>query len=165
MLEKTGLPTSEDLAKVTPSKERLSRGPVAIIECFQRIPCNPCYTACKRGAIKEFKDINDLPEIDFELCNGCALCVSKCPGLAIFVIDQTFSEKEALVKIPYEFLPVPEKGEVVDALDRKGERVSKARVVKVTKFRDNTHVISVAVPKELSMEVRNIKLQRDRYEH
>jgi len=67
MLEKTGLPTPKDLAKVSPSKERLSRGPVAIIECFQRIPCDPCYAACKRGAIKEFKDINDLPEIDFEL--------------------------------------------------------------------------------------------------
>lgn len=161
MLEKTGLPTSEDLAKVSPSEERLSRGPVAIIECFQRIPCDPCYAACKRGAIKEFEDINDLPEIDFELCNGCGVCVSKCPGLAIFVVDQTFSEKEALVKIPYEFLPVPEKGEVVDALDRKGQRVGEARVVDVLKFKDKTCVVSIAVPKELSVDVRNIRARRE----
>lgn len=161
MLEKTGLPTPEDLAKVSPSKERLSRGPVAIIECFQRIPCDPCYAACKRGAIKEFKDINDLPEIDFELCNGCGVCVSECPGLAIFVVDQTYSEKAALVKIPYEFLPLPEKGEVVDALDRKGETASKARVVDVLKFKDKTYVISIAVPKELSMDIRNITVRRE----
>jgi len=161
MLEQTGLPSAEDLAKVSPSTERLSRGPVAIIECFQRIPCDPCYAACKRGAIKEFKDINDLPEIDFELCNGCGVCVSKCPGLAIFVVDQTYSEKEALVKIPYEFLPLPEKGEVVDALDRKGETASKARVVDVLKFKDKTCVINIAVPKELSMDIRNIRVWRE----
>jgi Fe-S-cluster-containing hydrogenase component 2 len=160
MLENTGVPTSEDLAKVSPSKERLLQGPVAIIECFQRIPCDPCYAACKRGAIKEFKDVNDLPEIDFELCNGCGLCLSKCPGLAIFVLDQTYSEKEALVKIPYEFLPVPEKGELVDALDRQGETVGEARVVDVLKFKDKTCVISIAVPKELSMDVRHIRARR-----
>ncbi len=161
MLEKTGLPTPEDLARGSPSKERLSRGPVAIIECFQRIPCNPCYAACKRGAIKEFKDINDLPEIDFELCNGCAVCVSKCPGLAIFVVDQTYSEKEALVKIPYELLPLPKKGEMVDALNRQGETVGKAEVVSVLKFKDKTCVISIAVPKELLMDIRNIRVRRE----
>jgi len=105
--------------------------------------------------------MNDLPEIDFELCNGCGVCVSKCPGLAIFVVDQTYSEKEALVKIPYEFLPLPKKGEVVDALDRKGETVGKARVVDVLKFKDKTCVISIAVPKELSMDIRNIRARRE----
>lgn len=161
MLEQTGLPSPQDLAKVSPSKERLLRGPVAIIECFQRIPCDPCYAACKRGAIKQFGDMNDLPDIDFELCNGCGVCVSKCPGLAIFVVDQTYSEKEALVKIPYEFLPLPEKGEVVDALSREGETVSKARVADVLKFKDKTCVISIVVPKELSMDIRNIRVRRE----
>lgn len=158
MIEKTGVPTPEDLTKVFPSKERLSQGPVAIVECFERIPCDPCYGACKRGAIKEFKDINDLPEIDFDICNGCGLCISECPGLAIFVVDQTYSEKEALVEIPYEFLPLPEKGEVVDALNRRGERVSEATVVWL-KFRDKTCVINITVPKGLSMDIRNIRLR------
>jgi len=105
--------------------------------------------------------MNDLPEIDFELCNGCGVSVSKCPGLAISVVDQTLSEKEALVKIPYEFLPLPEKGEVVDALDRKGETVSEARVVDTLRFKDKTCVISIGVPKELSMDVRNIRARRE----
>lgn len=158
MIYKTGVPTEEDLQKVAPSAERLAKGPVAVIECFQRIPCNPCYTACKRGAIKEFRDINDLPEIDHDLCNGCGLCVSKCPGLAIFIIDETYSEKEALVKLPYEFVPLPKEGDTVKAMDREGRVVGEARVVKIQngKYEDRTPVISVAVPKELSMVVRNI---------
>lgn len=160
MIYKTGVPTEEDLQRVVPSAERLAKGPVAVIECFQKIPCNPCYTACKKGAIKEFSDINDLPEIDHDLCNGCGLCVSKCPGLAIFIIDETYSENEALVKLPYEFVPLPKEGDTVKALDREGRVVGEARVVKIQngKYEDRTPVISVAVPKGQSMVVRNIGL-------
>jgi Fe-S-cluster-containing hydrogenase component 2 len=162
MIEETGVPTPEDLARVFPSKERLESGPVVIIECFQRIPCDPCVTACPSKAI-QMRDINDLPKIDFEKCTGCGLCISKCPGLAIFVIDQTYSKKEALIKLPFEFLPLPIKGEEVDALNRKGKIVGKAKVVKVKngKYEDRTPVISISVPKELSMEVRNIGLKKE----
>lgn len=163
MIEKTGVPTPQDLWKVFPPKERLEKGPVAIIECFQQIPCDPCYTACKKEAIQEFEDINDLPQIDFEICNGCGLCISRCPGLCIFIVDQTYSEKGVLIKLPFEFLPLPEEGEEVDALNRKGEVVSKAKVVKVQngRYEDKTPVISILVPKELSMEVRNIRLRKN----
>lgn len=156
MIEKTGIASHEDIALVTPSKERLAKGPVAVIECFQRIPCNPCHTACKRGAIIEFKDINDRPTIIHDNCNGCTLCVSNCPGLAIFVIDETYSEKEAVVKIPYEFLPLPEEGSYVTALDREGKPVCRAKVLKVmnSKSQDKTAIISLVVPKEYSMTVR-----------
>lgn len=160
MLEKTGVATEQDLSNAIPSKERLAKGPVAIIECFQRIPCNPCQTSCKRGAIKEFADINDTPEINVEICNGCAVCVSNCPGLSIVVVDETYSEEEALVKIPYEFLPLPEESSYVTGLDREGKPVCRAKVVKVlnTKAMDRTPVVSLAVPKELSMTVRFMKL-------
>ncbi len=160
MLEKTGVATEQDLKKVIPSKERLAQGPVAVIECFQRIPCNPCATSCKKGAIKPFKDINDTPEIDVNICNGCAVCVSNCPGLSIVVVDETYSEEEALVKIPYEFLPLPKEGSFVTGVDREGKAVCRAEVVKVlnTKFMDRTPVVSLAVPKELSMTVRFMKL-------
>lgn len=160
MLEKTGIPTEEQIKEVTPSKERLSRGPVAIIECFQEIPCNPCYTSCSQGAIKELVDINEKPELDFDKCNGCGVCISKCPGLAIFVVDESYSEDKALVKLPYEFLPLPEKGDIVNALDRSGQIVGQAEVIKVvnTKTQDRTPVIWIAVDKELSMKVRNIEM-------
>ncbi len=161
MLKSIGIATEKDLESVIPSKERLAKGPVAIIECFEKIPCNPCYTSCKRGAMKEFKDINDRPQIDVDICNGCGVCISHCPGLAIFVVDETYSETEALVKMPYEFLPLPEEGNFVTGLDRAGKPVCRAKVVKVQniKAQDKTPVISLAVPKEFSMVVRCLSLE------
>jgi len=160
MLSKTGIPTAEDIEKVKPSPQRLAKGPVAVIECFQNIPCNPCYTACSTGAIEKFENINDLPKFNEDKCNGCALCVSACPGLAIFVVDETYSETEAVVKIPYEYYPIPKKGSIVEVTNRAGEVVGKGKVINIMspKKYDKTHVISLAVPKELSMEVRGIKL-------
>lgn len=161
MLEKTGVPGENEVKSVTPSKERRSKGPVAMIECFQSIPCNPCAKACKTGAIKAFNDINDRPIIDFDKCNGCGLCMTNCPGLAIFIIDETYSEKEAIVKIPYEFLPLPAEGSFVTALNREGKPICRAKVIKVqnAKYQDRTPVISLAVPKELSMEARCMSLE------
>lgn len=161
LLAKTGVPAASDLAKVIPSEERLKKGAVAIIECFQSIPCNPCQFACPRGAIKEFADINDIPKIDFDLCDGCGTCISKCPGLAIFVVDATYGAEEALVKIPYEFLPLPAKGDRVAGLNREGKEVCEAEVVRVqsAKGLDKTPIIWLSVPKDYMMEVRHIRLK------
>jgi len=159
-LIKTGVPSWNELMNVTPSRERLEKGPVVVVECFQEIPCNPCETACKQEAIR-VPNMNDIPWVDHELCNGCSLCISKCPGLAVFVIDETYSPNEALVKIPYELLPLPREGDIVTALDREGEVVGEARVLKVQngKQQDRTAVISLAVAKDLSMKVRNIRIR------
>ncbi len=161
MLSKTGAPTLDDLANVTPSAARMAQGPVAVIECFQQIPCNPCSTSCPRGAISSFNDINDLPEIDHDRCNGCAICVANCPGLAIFVVDESHSETTAVVKIPYEFLPVPEVGQRVTAVDREGHAVGEARVLRVQngKQQDRTLVVWLEVPKELAMTVRHFRVE------
>lgn len=159
MLEKTGVPTKEQIASITPSAERRAKGPVAVIECYQNIPCNPCYTSCNRKAIKELIDINDRPELNEKLCTGCGVCVYNCPGLAITVIDETYSDTEALVKLPYEFLPLPAEGSYVTGMDRSGTPVCRAKVIKVLsgKAVDRTAVVTLAVPKELSMEVRFFK--------
>lgn len=161
MLIKTGVPTKEDIEGITPSKERRQKGPVAVIECFQEIPCNPCYSACKFGAIKEFEDINHRPIIDYELCIGCGQCVTKCPGLAIFVIDESYSDTEALVQIPYEFLPLPEENSFVTGLNREGNPVCRAEVVKVREGKEpnKTSVITLKVPIEYSMEVRFLSIE------
>ena len=37
---------------ILPSEERRQKGPYALFECFQNIPCNPCYTACKFNAVR-----------------------------------------------------------------------------------------------------------------
>lgn len=159
MLEKTGIPTDDDLEKVIPDKKRLAKGPVVIIECFQRIPCDPCAISCKLGAIKPFKDINDLPIVDFDKCTGCGICISSCPGLAIFVIDMNYSDEKSLIKIPHEMLPLPEKGEDVYALGRAGSILGKVKVKKVIKIKNKTNIISLKVPKSMAMKVRSIKVE------
>lgn len=129
-----------------------------VIECPQRIPCNPCATSCPTGAVIPFDDINDVPRIDYSKCTGCGLCAAKCPGLACFVIDLTYSENEAVIKLPHELLPVPAKGDRVKCLDRKGRNVSEGTVSAVTEpFGDRTRVISVIIPKKLAGEIRAIK--------
>lgn len=159
MLIKTGVPTNEDIIEITPPKERREKGPVAVIECFQRIPCNPCFTACNFGAIEEFDDINDRPKIDYEKCTGCGVCLTKCPGLAIFIVDESYSEDEALVKIPYEFLPLPEEGSFVTGLNREGKPVCRAQVKKVQIMKNKTNIVTLIVPKEYSMDVRAFSLK------
>ena len=44
----TGYLEYEELESIQtlPSDERYAEGPVAIIECVQEIPCNPCEAAC-----------------------------------------------------------------------------------------------------------------------
>ena len=159
MLERTGIPTDDDLEKVIPDKERLAKGPVVVIECFQKIPCDPCAISCKLGAIKPFNDINDLPQVDFEKCTGCGVCISSCPGLAIFVMEMNYSDEKSLIKLPHEMLPLPEKGDDVYALDRAGSMLGKAKVIKVLKIKNKTHVISIEVPKSMAMKVRSIKVE------
>ena len=159
-LDRTGIPTPEELAAVKPPKERLAKGPVAIVECFQKIPCDPCYSACKRGGFLTFEDINDLPRMNYDNCNGCGICIGACPGLAIFVIDETYSDQEALVTIPWEFLPVPEEGSTVQGLNRSGDAVASVKVVKVRPAakKNGASIISLAVAKELAYDIRSIRV-------
>lgn len=161
MLIKDGIPTAEDLASVMPSKERLAKGPVAITECFQEIACNPCVAACPHHAISMEPDINATPKVDPDKCVGCRLCVSRCPGLAIFVVDMTASENTAFVTIPYEFLPVPEKDQMVTGLSRTGEPLGTFPVRRAASGgkKNMTWMITLEVPKDLAMEVRNIRVE------
>jgi len=155
----SGIPTKDDLKKVFPSSKVLAKGPVVIVECFQNIPCDPCAASCPSGAIQPFKDINDLPVVDYKKCTGCGLCIASCPGLAIFVVDVNYSNTEALIKLPYEFLPIPQKGQVVSGLDRAGQKVADVKVIKVLKNKNKTNVVSILVPKALVMVIRNIRVE------
>jgi len=154
----SGVPANEDIAKICPSDERFAAGPVAVVECFQEIPCNPCVKACNRGAIAMPRDINDMPALNARLCNGCGRCIPLCPGLAIFVIDMDYGEDLALVKLPYEYVPIPKAGQLALGLDRCGRELGRYEVVRVMPGgkRNMTHTVALAVPKELAMEVRAV---------
>ena len=80
-------------------------------------------------------------------------------GLAIFLVNRTYSPEEAAVSIPYEYLPMPEVGSTVDALDRRGERVCSGRVIRIANPRknDNTAVVTITVPKRYSDQVRSLR--------
>ena len=145
---------SRDRIKM-PSEKHLKRG-VAIIECVQEIPCNPCVNACPFGAIS-MENLNDLPKIDYDKCVGCGRCVSVCPGLAIFLVK--IGGENGFVTLPYEMLPIPKVGEVVKVLDREGKVVGKGEIVKV-RVENKTGIITVKVDRNLIMEVRNICPER-----
>jgi len=154
-----GVPTKQELEKVIPPVEIITKGPIVVIECFQNIPCDPCAASCPSGAIQQFEDINDLPVVDYQKCTGCGLCIASCPGLAIFVVDINYTDKEALLKIPYEMHPLPKKGQIVSGLDRAGHKVTDVKVERVQKTKNKTNIITIIIPKEFAMVIRNIKLE------
>jgi Fe-S-cluster-containing hydrogenase component 2 len=149
--EKTGILSITDLK--VPKKKQLEKG-VAILECVQEIPCNPCVESCPVHAIS-MKDINAPPVNDFEKCIGCTKCVGVCPGLAIFVIK--IKDNKAWITLPYEFVTVPKVGDIVEALDRAGSVREKALVKKVVK-QGKTMVVTIEVNSSLAMDIRNIKV-------
>lgn len=156
-----GYPSLEEIKRANgwPTPERFAKGPVAVIECVQEIPCNPCEGACPFHAITVGEPITNFPRLDRETCTGCGSCIAACSGLAIFVVDKTYSKTEGTVSFPFEYLPLPQKGDTVDALDRAGEFVCKGTVVRVVNppKNDHTPVVTVAVSKEYTDDVRTIR--------
>ncbi len=145
---------SRDMIKM-PSEKHLKRG-VAIIECVQEIPCNPCVDACPFGAIS-MEDLNALPKIDYDKCVGCGRCVSVCPGLAIFLVK--IEGENGFVTLPYEMLPIPKVGEIVKVLDREGRVIGEGEVVKL-KIENRTSIVTIKIDKSLIMDARNIRIDR-----
>ena len=140
------------------SAERRKKGPYVVIECPEKIPCDPCVDACPNEAISIPGSIIELPEIDYDKCTGCLVCIPRCPGLAIFVIDET-PQDNAIVYIPYEFLPRPRRGDKAIGLDREGKQRCEVEVLKVidAKKFDRCAIVGFSVPKELAQEIRAIK--------
>jgi Fe-S-cluster-containing hydrogenase component 2 len=160
-LIETGYLDYEELAtkQKLPTAERYAKGAVAIAECVQEIPCNPCEASCPCHAICVGEPITRLPEIKYEQCTGCGMCAAKCPGLSIFVVNKAYSETTATVAFPYEYNPVPKVGDPVRAVNRKGKVQCDAIVVKVqnpASF-DHTPLVTVEIPKEFADEVRSIE--------
>ena len=157
----TGIPSQAELEASPgyPSAEALARGPIVVIECVQDIPCNPCELVCPNSAIHVGEPITNLPVFVAEECDACSQCIPICPGQAIFRVDMTYSENRAAVSFPYEFLPMPVAGDAVQGVNRAGEVVCDAEVLRVQRPKtfDLTAVVTLAVPKELAMVVRSMK--------
>ncbi|MFZ2413346.1 MAG: hypothetical protein WAW16_03930, partial [Candidatus Cryosericum sp.] len=82
-----------------------------------------------------------------------------CPGLAIFIQDK--SKAKPLVIVPYEYLPLPVRGDTVTLLGRDGTSLGTARV-KFVLPADNvsrSSLISVEFDDPaLCEQVRNIRV-------
>ncbi len=153
----TGCLTLEDIE--FPSEDRIQRGPVAIFECPENIPCNPCEEICPSGAVLIGK-INCSPKVDFEKCTGCGLCVQVCPGLAIYLLK--YKEESAIITLPYEYLPLPIKGDIVNVLNRKGEKIGEGKVIKIIsrdKSIGDAPIVSIEIPKYIGLEARDIEVK------
>jgi Fe-S-cluster-containing hydrogenase component 2 len=142
-----------------PGSEYIERKKVAVLECVEDIPCNPCEAACPAHAIAIGSPITNLPAINGDSCTGCNICVAICPGLACFVVEKNYSAELAAVALPYELLPLPEVGEAVRALDRSGNFLCQAEVVRVQKAKrfDKTAVVTVTVDKRFVNDARSIE--------
>ena len=160
-----GIPTPDELKKTPgyPSLKRLQEGPCAVIECIEKIPCNPCETACPSGAIKIGSRITNLPVLDEDKCTGCGVCISPCPGLAIFVLNLNYTNESAMILFPFEFLPLPKVGEEVSAVDREGKKVCKGKLVRILNKpkQDRAPVVSISIPKKYALIVRGISVRKN----
>jgi ferredoxin len=144
-------------ADALPSLAEMEAGPCVCIECIEEIPCNPCETSCPQKALTVGEPITNLPVIDREKCTACGLCIPACPGLAITI--KSVSGAKARIRIPWEYLPLPEVGDRVEMAGRLGEVICPGIMIGVsTAARNNrTAVLTAEFPKEFVEEVITIR--------
>jgi Fe-S-cluster-containing hydrogenase component 2 len=145
---------------VLPSEEIVKQKRVAVIECVEEIPCNPCSVVCRVNAVDK-ETLCTPPIVQHDKCVGCTVCVSACPGLAIFL--QTIKDGKGYVTLPYELLPAPKVGMKVKLMDRSGTVVGEGNIVLPTyQAKGDAHprwVVTVEMDDpNLSYEVRAIKI-------
>lgn len=128
VLEKPNLPTPE----------RMVMKPFVQADCLYGFACNPCTFACPQGAISK-PTTSSTPTIDYDKCIGCMLCVSGCPGLAIFGYD--VQKSVCFLPVEYEV----DEGAEVYLVDNNGARIGEGVIEKVTKKSNKTNVARVKV--------------------
>lgn len=170
-IEKTdeGIPVSQSLlAKGFVGDDEIERFPGVtrkkgihpVIECTQNIPCNPCQDACRKHCIKIGSCITALPSVTEDAeCTGCGMCVASCSGQAIFLVQEDYEPGFASITLPYEFLPLPQKGDKGTALSRSGQPLCEAEIVGVrtSPAFDHTNLLTMKVPNDFAMTARFYK--------
>ncbi len=159
-----GYYTREELSPILPSRERVEKGRVAVIECIEAIPCNPCAGVCPVNGVQ--KDGLSVPPLVLpEKCIGCTKCIAVCPGLAIF--NMMIKDGKGYVTMPYELNPYPTLGDKVKMLDRGGNDRGVGTIVQPT-YNDRGDsrprwIVTVKMDNpDLSYEVRAIKILPDK---
>ena len=131
-----------------------------VIECTQNIPCNPCQDACRKGCISIGDQITSLPiSVEGSECINCGMCVASCSGQAIFLVEEDTEPGYGEVTIPYEFLPLPKKGDRGFGLSRSGVPLCEAEITNVRSSAafDGTRLVTMKVPMEFIDRARFYK--------
>ena len=153
-----------DEFNVLPPKSVVQQKRVALIECVEEIPCNPCAVVCRVNAIQK-ETLCSPGVVDWDKCTGCTLCVAVCPGLAIYL--QNIKNGKGYVTMPYELLPAPKVGMEVKLMDRSGTVVGMGKIVTPTYQAKGDAfprwVVTVEMDdSDLSYEVRAIKIEEEK---
>jgi len=146
---------------VFPPEEIIKSKRVAVIECIEDIPCNPCEEACRFNGIHK-ESFTKPGKVDWNNCNGCAACLIVCPGLSIFLMQ--IKDGKGYVTLPYEIMPAPKVGKKAKLLNRAGEVIGQGRIVaptyKALGDANPRWVVTVEIHEiELTYEVRAIMIQ------
>jgi Fe-S-cluster-containing hydrogenase component 2 len=158
-LKVEGAPSLDELkaADMLPSIEDMEKRPCVCIECVEEIPCNPCETSCPHLALTVGSPITNLPQIDRELCTICGLCIAACPGLAITI--KSIQGDTARIRFPWEYLPLPAAGQIVQMVDRLGQTLCAGKIISVINpMRNNkTAVVTAEFPREFVQEAISMR--------
>ncbi|MBN1890969.1 MAG: FAD-dependent oxidoreductase [Thermoflexales bacterium] len=146
---------------------QVEEGVFPVFHCSQEIPCDPCTSVCKQGAIYiDPDDIRGLPQFIAEQlgtrCTGCERCVTVCPGLAITLVDYRQDPDNPLVTVPYEFLAGSiHEGDVVTVLDAGGEVLGNVPVARVraVKGNDRTVLVKLQAPRQYAKRIAGLRVQ------
>lgn len=127
---------------------------VASLECFESISCNLCQKNCPDHAIEKGRVLNE------SLCTGCGTCVSICPSGAIVLLQERTDKVNSVLVLPSQkgeenLSRKLEPGEAVQLLNRKGENLGNARVMKEPANASiPKDLVSLEVPSHLLWEAR-----------
>jgi len=107
--------------------------------------------------------LTGIPRLDSDLCTGCGRCLSVCPGQAIVLFREEYGQSQSTLTFVYEYLPLPQKGERVRAVDRFGAVLCNAEVIRVaqTQQQNRSPLVTIAYDRLYADRVRFIERKRE----